>query len=188
MSMADKQDCPTINPNRADSTDPVDNDYAVDDPSCSSRLSSEPNSPRDDCLKVMLFSKKARVPQRASEFAAGLDLHAAQSCVIPEWSRMTIPTDIAVQIPSGCYGRVAPRSGLAKKYFIDVAAGVIDEDYRGPLGVILVNNSAAAFTVEEGDRIAQLILERYSRCAVEVCEALDDSQRGSGGFGSTGNK
>jgi dUTP pyrophosphatase len=91
-------------------------------------------------------------------------------------------------VPPGTYGRVAPRSGLAWKHSIDVGAGVIDEDYRGNVGVILFNLSDVDFEVKEGDRIAQLVLEKIVTPEVEEVEELDESARGAGGFGSTGVK
>lgn len=80
--------------------------------------------------------------------------------MIPPRGRLVVPTDISIAVPHGCYGRVAPRSGLAVKNFIDVGAGVIDEDYRGPLGVVLFNFGEEEFKVKEGDRVAQLVMER----------------------------
>ncbi|XP_006817345.1 deoxyuridine 5'-triphosphate nucleotidohydrolase-like [Saccoglossus kowalevskii] len=97
-------------------------------------------------------------------------------------------TDIQIQLPDGCYGRVAPRSGLAVKHFIDVGAGVIDQDYRGNVGVVMFNFSESEFEVKKGDRIAQLICEKIYMPELEECEKLDDSERGVGGFGSTGQK
>lgn len=97
-----------------------------------------------------------------------------------------IKTDIATAIPSGYYGRVAPRSGLAWKNSIDVGAGVIDEDYRGNVGVILFNHSDVDFKVARGDRIAQLLLEKIITPEVVVVDELVDTERGDGGFGSTG--
>lgn len=97
-----------------------------------------------------------------------------------------VKTDIQIALPSGCYGRVAPRSGLAAKHFIDVGAGVIDEDYRGNLGVVLFNFGKEKFEVKKGDRIAQLICERIFYPEIEEVQVLDDTERGAGGFGSTG--
>lgn len=105
---------------------------------------------------------------------------------MPAHGKALIPTDISMAIPSGYYGRVAPRSGLAVKHFIDVGAGVIDEDYRGPLGVVLFNHSQNDFAVKKGDRIAQLLLEKIATPDIEVVEDLDETERGAGGFGSTG--
>lgn len=95
-------------------------------------------------------------------------------------------TDIQIELPSGCYGRVAPRSGLAAKNFINVGAGVIDEDYRGNVGVVLFNHAEENFEVKKGDRIAQLICERIFYPEIEEVSALSTTERGAGGFGSTG--
>ncbi|CAG2214482.1 unnamed protein product [Mytilus edulis] len=95
-------------------------------------------------------------------------------------------TDIQIALPEGCYGRVAPRSGLAAKHFIDVGAGVIDQDYRGNVGVIMFNFGEQEFVVNKGDRIAQLICERIYIPELEECENLNATERGDGGFGSTG--
>lgn len=99
-----------------------------------------------------------------------------------------VGTGLKMAIPTGYYGRVAPRSGLAVKNFIDVGAGVIDEDYRGELKVLLFNFGDQEFTVNKGDRIAQMVLEKYSQARlVTVAEGeLDSTERGVGGFGSTG--
>ena len=92
--------------------------------------------------------------------AAGYDLKSAYNVVVPAEGKALVKTDIQIQLPSGCYGRVAPRSGLAWKIFINVGAGVIDEDYRGNVGVVLFNHAKADFNVAKGYRIAQLICER----------------------------
>ena len=112
--------------------------------------------------------------------------HSAYAGVVPARGKAMFKTDIAVAVPTGTYGRVAPRSGLALKHGIDVGAGVIDEDYRGNVGVILFNHSDVDFPVAAGDRVAQLVLERIETPLVEVCEDLTETVRGDGGFGSTG--
>ncbi|ORY81665.1 dUTP diphosphatase [Neocallimastix californiae] len=115
-----------------------------------------------------------------------MDLRSAYDEVIPPNSRKLVKTDIAIKIPRDCYGRIAPRSGLAFKHFIDLGGGVVDSDYRGNVGVIMFNFGEKEFVVKKGDRIAQLILERiYIPEVVEVDE-LDETTRGAGGFGSTG--
>ncbi|KAI1849240.1 hypothetical protein JX266_005201 [Neoarthrinium moseri] len=137
-------------------------------------------------LLIKKLSDKARMPTRGSAFAAGYDMYAAQDTVIPSRGKALVETDIAIAVPAGTYGRVAPRSGLASKNFIDTGAGVIDADYRGPVKVLLFNHGEADFKVAEGDRVAQLIIERiYTPEVVEVAE-LEASVRGAGGFGSTG--
>lgn len=121
-------------------------------------------------LRVKKLSEHGRAPERCSAAAAGYDLFSAIDTVIPAKGKAVVPTDISVAIPEGHYGRVAPRSGLAHKHFIDIGAGVVDADYRGPLGVILFNFGEGDFQVKRGDRIAQLILERISTPPVEVVE------------------
>ena len=105
---------------------------------------------------------------------------------MPAKGKAIIPTDISISIPCGTYARIAPRSGLAAKHFIDVGAGVVDYDYRGPVGVVLFNFGDAEFQIKQGDRIAQLLLERIVNPQVVEVETLTDTVRGDGGFGSTG--
>ncbi|NXY20671.1 DUT protein, partial [Atrichornis clamosus] len=146
------------------------------------------SGPREDAarLRFTKLSENAFAPSRGSARAAGYDLYSAYDCVIPPMEKAVVKTDIQIALPSGCYGRVAPRSGLAAKHFIDVGAGVIDEDYRGNVGVVLFNFGKETFEVKKGDRIAQLICERIYYPELEEVEALDDTERGKGGFGSTG--
>lgn len=106
--------------------------------------------------------------------------------VIPAQGKAIVPTDISIACPPGTYGRVAPRSGLAAKHHLDVGAGVVDADYRGPLGVVMFNFSAVDYAVKEGDRVAQLVLEKIMNVEVAEVDELDDTARGAGGFGSTG--
>ena len=111
-------------------------------------------------LEVKLLSEKATLPTRGSSVAAGWDLYSAASVILPAKEKVLVPLDISVRIPPNCYGRIAPRSGLACKHFIDVGAGVIDEDYRGNICVLLFNFSDKDYTITSGDRIAQMILEK----------------------------
>jgi dUTP pyrophosphatase len=135
---------------------------------------------------VKRLSVNARLPVRASAGAAGYDLTAAHAAVVLPRSRALVRTDLAIAVPSGFYARVAPRSGLAVKHCIDVAAGVIDADYRGNVGVVLVNHSDAAYEVQQGDRIAQMIIEQIITPEVIEVTDLGVTDRGAGGFGSTG--
>lgn len=139
-------------------------------------------------LRVKRHSATATLPERKSALAAGYDLCADEALVLAPGGRKAIETNITVEIPPGNYGRVAPRSGLAVKSGINVLAGVIDADYRGKIGVVLVNHSYDNFTVRVGDRIAQLIVEKISLLEVEEIEELSATERGEGGFGSTGMK
>ena len=126
------------------------------------------------------------IPQRSTQGSAGYDISAACYCVIPSKGKGVVQTGLAISLPLGVYARIAPRSGLAVKKFIDVGAGVIDSDYRGEIGVVLFNHSAVDFPVQVGDRIAQLILEKIKTPAVQKVIVLSATDRGSGGFGSTG--
>lgn len=138
------------------------------------------------CLRFVRLSEHATAPTRGSARAAGYDLYSAYDYTVPPMEKAVVKTDIQIAVPAGCYGRVAPRSGLAVKHFIDVGAGVIDEDYRGNVGVVLFNFGKEKFEVKKGDRIAQLICERIFYPDLEEVETLDVTERGSGGFGSTG--
>lgn len=139
-------------------------------------------------LKVKLLTKEARMPEKGSVYSAGYDLYASQAKLIPKKCKALVKIGIAMAIPEGCYGRIAPRSGLAVKKFIDVGAGVIDSDYRGEIRVLLFNFGEEDFVIEEGDRIAQLIIERIALTKLEEVTTLDETNRGVGGFGSTGVK
>ena len=138
-----------------------------------------------------LFIKKldpaAILPSKGSEFAAGYDMYALKAAIVPAKGKALIQTGIAMAIPEGNYGRIAPRSGLAAKHMIDVGAGVIDADYRGEVRILLFNLGETDFEVKAEDRIAQLIIEKYTPTTlVEVEGKLEETVRGSGGFGSTG--
>lgn len=145
---------------------------------------------KDNTQKIYFVktSENAVEPTRGTPQAAGLDLSSAYEYTIAPNSKCLVQTDLIVKIPPGCYGRVAPRSGLALKHFIGVGAGVIDADYRGKLGVILFNHSTEEFVVRRGDRIAQFICERIFTpdVAMVMLDSLDSTERGAGGFGSTG--
>ena len=127
----------------------------------------------------------AKVPVRATDGAAGFDLHSTKRIDVPAGQRMLLPTGIACAIPEGWCGQVWPRSGLAVKHGIDRLAGLIDSDYRGELHVSLVNHGQDTWEVKEGERIAQLVFVQVLTAAIEV-DDLDDTARGAGGFGSTG--
>ena len=144
--------------------------------------------PYSNMLQVKLLSENATLPTKGSPLSAGFDLSSAQDVTIKAGSRGLVKLDISIACPPGTYARIAPRSGLAVKKGIDVGAGVVDADYRGPVGVVLFNFGDEDFEVKVGDRVAQLILEQVSMVdAVQVTE-LNDTVRGEGGFGSTGVK
>jgi dUTP pyrophosphatase len=132
------------------------------------------------------------LPAYATEQAAGMDLLAAVTVdlVLPSLGRAIVPTGLAIALPPGWEAQVRPRSGLAAKNGVTVAnaPGTVDADYRGEIGVILVNLSPEPFTITRGMRIAQMIIARHARAAWDEVGTLPSSARGAGGFGSTGLK
>lgn len=155
----------------------------------------EPTSQLQTKSEATLFVKKVLpdsvVPQKSNQNAAGYDLCSALEYHLAPNLTCIVDTGIAINVPLGCYGRIAPRSGLAAKNKIDVLAGVVDADYCDTVKVILINHSQSPFTINKGDRIAQLVLEKIENAAVlSVVESLpfesDDLARGKAGFGSTG--
>lgn len=139
-------------------------------------------------MKIKLLASNAKVPQRANECAAGYDLFSLYNYTLHPHQRLLVQTGIAMEIPDGYYGRIAPRSGLAMKKGIDIMAGVIDSDYRGELGVLLLNTDPEkVFYIESGDKIAQIVFEKYYSFDIEVSDEISKTARGDGGFGSTGN-
>ncbi len=144
-------------------------------------------------MKVKVINKGANpLPAYATAFAAGLDVRAdnAEPIVLKPLGRAIVPTGLYLEIPAGYEVQVRPRSGLAAKKGITVlnAPGTIDADYRGEVCVILVNLGAEEFVVERGERIAQLVLAKHEVIEWEETSELADSERGAGGFGSTGAK
>lgn len=144
-----------------------------------------------ESLKIHLFNADGKPPSRGSVEAAGYDIYASEPTTIPANGRALVSTALAIICPLGTYGRIAPRSGLAVKNGISTGAGVIDADYRGEVKVLLFNHNDIDFQVSKGDRIAQLILERIYTPEIQVLddetwETAKSTQRGAGGFGSTG--
>merc|ERR1719415_310269 len=137
-------------------------------------------------LQIAVLSENATIPTRGSARAAGYDLYSAEDATIPARGKGLVKTDLQIKVPHGTYGRVAPRSGLAWKHHIDIGAGVVDEDYRGNVGVVMFNHASVDFEVKAGDRIAQLVCEKISYPVIKEMKTLDETDRGEGGFGSTG--
>lgn len=132
------------------------------------------------------------LPTYATKASAGLDLKAVLDApvTLQPLERKIIGTGLKIALPEGYEAQVRPRSGLAAKHGITVlnAPGTIDADYRGEIGVILVNLSNTAFTVEPGERIAQLVVAQFQQIRWQLTDSLDETDRGAGGFGSTGKK
>jgi dUTP pyrophosphatase len=142
--------------------------------------------PREPVSLPTLLGPGGSPPEYASAGAAGADLRASEAVTILPGARAAVPTGVRLQIPPGHVGLVWPRSGLAVRHGIDTLAGVIDSDYRGEVRVVLVNHGEEAFRVLPGDRIAQLLVQRVERAAFVAAPAIDETERGGGGFGSTG--
>lgn len=141
-------------------------------------------------VKVINKSKHA-LPNYETEASAGLDIRANmdEPVILKPLERAIIKTGLFIELPVGYEAQVRPRSGLAAKKGITVlnSPGTIDADYRGEIGVILVNLSNDEFTVQDGERVAQLVIAKHEQIKWEETEVLEDSQRGAGGFGSTGS-
>ena len=128
----------------------------------------------------------ATIPTRSTPGSAGLDLYSTHSVVIPPHSRGIIQTGIRVQIPDGYYGRIAPRSGLAFVYGLQILGGVCDSDYRGDIIVMVYNGGGHNLEIEAKHKIAQLILEKIAVPKIKEVDKLNSTERGVNGFGSSG--
>jgi len=145
--------------------------------------------PAQALLTILNFKRldpRAVLPTRGSAAAAGLDLYSIEDINLQPHERVLARTGIAVAIPPGFYGRVAPRSGLAVKNGLDVLAGVIDSDYRGEVCCALLNTGDAPIELPMASRLCQLIIEQIITPAPAWTDDLEETSRGTGGFGSTG--
>ena len=146
----------------------------------------------DKCIVKIQLDEGARLPVYGSDQAAGADLCAClgigNTITIEPHKWAMVPTGIRIALPEGFEAQVRPRSGLAAKYGISVlnTPGTVDSDYRGEVKVILINHSDAPFVIKDGDRIAQMVIAKHETASFSVVQTLDETQRGAGGFGSTG--
>ena len=142
-------------------------------------------------MKVKIINKSNNpIPEYATPLSAGVDLRSSIYVLIDAFDSAIIPTGLHIELPEGYEAQVRPRSGLALKHQITVlnSPGTIDADYRGEIGVILINHSDTPFAIEPGDRIAQLVFSKYERAEFVEVKELSETERGEGGFGHTGNK
>ena len=141
-------------------------------------------------VKVQRLRPDAQVPMYMTDLAAGMDLYAAleKSVSIKPGERALLPTGIALSIPPGFEGQVRPRSGLALKSGIGLvnSPGTVDADYRGEIGIILINHGQRDYVVHQGDRLAQLVIAPVCRARLEIVEDMEETTRNCGGFGHTG--
>ncbi len=144
-------------------------------------------------VKVKIVNKgRQQLPAYATSQSAGMDLRAdiESPIELQPLERHLIPTGLYMALPEGYEAQVRPRSGLALKHGITVlnTPGTIDADYRGEVGVVLVNLSNTPFTIEPGERIAQMVIAKYEQASLEEVEVLDETERGAGGYGHSGRK
>ncbi|MCU1266390.1 MAG: hypothetical protein JWM21_2708 [Acidobacteria bacterium] len=139
-----------------------------------------------ETLEFQRLDPEAVLPTRGSAAAAGLDLYSIEPVRLEPGDRVLVRTGLAVAIPEGFYGRVAPRSGLATKNGLDVLAGVIDADYRGEIRCLIYNTGKEPIELTAQTKICQLIVERIVTPRAVWAEELRETERGAGGFGSTG--
>ncbi len=139
-------------------------------------------------VKFKKLDPSAVIPQYQTEGSAGFDLHSVETVMIPSGSQMLVKIGLAVEIPEGTELQLRPRSGLALKKMISItnSPGTLDSDYRGPIGIILINHGANSFFVTKGDRIAQAVLCPVIKAEIIEVEELSETNRGVGGYGSTG--
>ncbi len=139
-------------------------------------------------VKVLRENEGISLPEYATPFSAGADIRASETAVLLPGERASIPTGLRIELPEGYEAQVRPRSGLAIRHGVTIlnAPGTIDSDYRGEIRVLLINHGRETFTIEPGDRIAQLVVAPVSRIVWQQAESLEESGRGEGGFGSTG--
>lgn len=151
--------------------------------------SNELDDTADVALRLLSFKRldqKAILPTRGSSLAAGLDIYAIEDLTIQPGERALARSGLAVAIPGGYYGRLAPRSGLATQKGLDTLAGVIDADYRGELRCLLYNSGSETIHLPAQSKICQLIIERIITPAAVWADEISETDRGDGGFGSTG--
>lgn len=144
-------------------------------------------------MKIKIVNKSGHsLPEYATAYAAGMDLRANvdQPVVLKPLERSLVPTGIYIQLPEGYEAQIRPRSGLAIKHGISIvnAPGTIDADYRGEIRVILVNLSKESFTINDGERICQMVIAQHAHIQWERVDVLEETERGTGGFGHTGQK
>ena len=137
-------------------------------------------------ILVKRETPEAKIPTKSNSTDAGFDLYATEAATMYPSERRQINTGISMAIPNGHVGLIWPRSGSAVKFGIDTLAGVIDSEYRGEICVILQNHGNLPYTVTSGDRVAQIIIHKIPDLEMKLSETLNDTERGTGGFGSTG--
>lgn len=141
-------------------------------------------------LKIKKLSESAVIPEYKTDGASGMDLSSTERVTLMPFERKLVPTGLAIQLEQGFEAQLRPRSGTSIKHGLTLVncVGTIDSDYTGEIFIPMINLSSTPYTIEIGERVAQMVIARYTSVGVKIVDELDETERGSGGFGSTGTK
>jgi dUTP pyrophosphatase len=141
-------------------------------------------------LKIKKLSESAVIPEYKTDGASGMDLSSTERVTLMPFERKLVPTGLAIQLEQGFEAQLRPRSGTSIKHGLTLVncVGTIDSDYTGEIFIPMINLSSTPYTIEIGERVAQMVVARYTSVGVKIVDELDETERGSGGFGSTGTK
>jgi dUTP pyrophosphatase len=141
-------------------------------------------------LKIKKLSESAVIPEYKTDGASGMDLSSTERVTLMPFERKLVPTGLAIQLEQGFEAQLRPRSGTSIKHGLTLVncVGTIDSDYTGEIFIPMINLSSTPYTIEIGERVAQMVIARYTSVGVKIVNELDETERGSGGFGSTGTK
>lgn len=141
-------------------------------------------------LKIKKLSESAVIPEYKTDGASGMDLSSTERVTLMPFERKLVPTGLAIQLEQGFEAQLRPRSGTSIKHGLTLinCVGTIDSDYTGEIFIPMINLSSTPYTIEIGERVAQMVIARYTSVGVKIVDELDETERGSGAFGSTGTK
>lgn len=141
-------------------------------------------------LKIKKLSESAVIPEYKTDGASGMDLSSIERVTLMPFERKLVPTGLAIQLEQGFEAQLRPRSGTSIRHGLTLinCVGTIDSDYTGEIFIPMINLSSTPYTIEIGERVAQMVIARYTSVGVKIVDELDETERGSGGFGSTGTK
>lgn len=141
-------------------------------------------------LKIKKLSESAVIPEYKTDGASGMDLSSTERVTLMPFERKLVPTGLAIQLEQGFEAQLRPRSGTSIKHGLTLinCVGTIDSDYTGEIFIPMINLSSTPYTIEIGERVAQMVIARYTSVGIKIVDELDETERGSGGFGSTGTK
>ena len=141
-------------------------------------------------LKIKKLSESAVIPEYKTDGASGMDLSSTERLTLMPFERKLVPTGLAIQLEQGFEAQLRPRSGTSIKHGLTLVncVGTIDSDYTGEIFIPMINLSSTPYTIEIGERVAQMVISSYTSVGIKIVDELDETERGSGGFGSTGTK